>query len=377
MDIESIESQYGTVLQDQYTGKIFNDGKLIVVGFAGKFYPGRKRYVVKCLECAEDEELYGNGHFISTLGSLLHDILPCGCSGKVNWTKEQYSTLCSRKANELGYKFKGFCGEWMKCKTKVVLSCEKHSDWSTGNIANLLNLGNGCPRCNIEQRRLLTQRSDVDYTEAFMKTGSYKLGTRFVRTDKVNTQGSTVYWQVTCPICNETHVRSVSNLMEGKVPCSCRLRNKKSYSYIMLLTDNNKEVAVKFGITSNLKGRVSSLNSKNAIKATQLGAWEFSSRSEASNAEKECARELECGIIPKIDMQDGYTETTYCHNIDNIIEIYEKHNGKCIFYVNEENFMPELEQDTLEEIMSYSESYIQCELGSDLTTLLLGEMQGE
>ena len=36
--------------------------------------------------------------------------------------------------------------------------------------------------------------------------------------------------------------------------------------------------------------------------------------------------------------------------------------------------MLEFEQDTLEEIMSYSESYIQCELGSDLTTLLLGEM---
>lgn len=44
-------------------------------------------------------------------------------------------------------------------------------------------------------------------------------------------------------------------------------------------------------------------------------------------AEAECKRELVCRILSKTEMPDGWTETTYCHNIEAIEAIYIKYGG--------------------------------------------------
>lgn len=45
-------------------------------------------------------------------------------------------------------------------------------------------------------------------------------------------------------------------------------------------------------------------------------------------AERECLQELECGVVLKRDMPDGYTETTWYYNLEKIIQIYERNGGK-------------------------------------------------
>jgi hypothetical protein len=40
-----------------------------------------------------------------------------------------------------------------------------------------------------------------------------------------------------------------------------------------------------------------------------------------------CKKELETGIIPKQELPDGYTETTYIYNLDKIKQIYMEYGG--------------------------------------------------
>lgn len=44
-------------------------------------------------------------------------------------------------------------------------------------------------------------------------------------------------------------------------------------------------------------------------------------------AERECKEQLECGVVLKRDMPDGWTETTYVYNLEKIVEIYERNGG--------------------------------------------------
>lgn len=80
----------------EHIGKTFNDGKLVVIDGGG-----RNGYVkVKCLVCAEDEELHGNAEYTTTVGNIKMGKLPCGCSSRVLWTLPQYKVLIERKIKE-------------------------------------------------------------------------------------------------------------------------------------------------------------------------------------------------------------------------------------------------------------------------------------
>jgi hypothetical protein len=125
------------------------DGQLKVVGFFWNTQRKlkRKSYIIHCQKCKEDPELFGEGYFKTDRGDITRNMLPCGCSGHVRWSAGQYGVLCTRKAAELGYSFLGFEGVWGNRKTKVRLLCEKHGEWVSGNVGNLINNGRGCPGC--------------------------------------------------------------------------------------------------------------------------------------------------------------------------------------------------------------------------------------
>lgn len=55
--------------------------------------------------------------------------------------------------------------------------------------------------------------------------------------------------------------------------------------------------------------------------------WEFPSKKHCRDAENECKRELECGVLSKEDMPDGWTETTHVYNLGRIKDTYAKHGG--------------------------------------------------
>lgn len=63
------------------------------------------------------------------------------------------------------------------------------------------------------------------------------------------------------------------------------------------------------------------------LDVSQYKVYQFTTKQQCLSAERECKETLECEIVERSDMPDGYTETTYPYNVDSIIRIYEKHGG--------------------------------------------------
>lgn len=130
-----------------------------------------------------------------------------------------------------------------------------------------------------------------------------------------------------CPVCGETGESTSVNLQRGHRSCACNTQNQQE-SYINWIIDSHGTVvAIKFGIASDSKRRVKQQNSKSVYTIKQHSVYQFPDVTSCKKAERVCKQELECGIVLKRDMPDGWTETTWTYNLDKIIEIYERGGG--------------------------------------------------
>lgn len=122
---------------------------------------------------------------------------------------------------------------------------------------------------------------------------------------------------------------SIDNFKRDRGCPSCSNKNQKQ-AYINLITDGTEPIALKFGIAVNSDRRRKSQNKSSLFKVRSLKTCIFADTESCKDAERECKQTLECGVLTKEEMPDGYTETTRLHNLDKIISIYEKHGGKRI-----------------------------------------------
>lgn len=120
---------------------------------------------------------------------------------------------------------------------------------------------------------------------------------------------------------------AVSMFLNSSNLCpQCSGRNQQE-CYINGVYDNNTIVAVKFGIANNSKKRVKQQSRLSIFDIRQLKVFTFPSVKDCKAAEKACKKELQCSILSKSEMPDGYTETTSPLNLDKIIKIYRSHGG--------------------------------------------------
>lgn len=327
MNLEDvIDPEYG-LQQDDYSlsrPRFGDEGQLEVVGWSGRCH-STKYYIVKCHACSEDFELFGEGYFKSLKNSLREMSLPCGC-GRPVWSEEQYRILCKRKATELGYAFIDFIGNSIKAKTKIKMWCMQHGTWETSTISGLLNLGNGCPKCANEGRSENNRKPDEDMITSFFASGAFHPDTKFWRSDRLSSQGFKCFWKVYCPECSFTGESACNDLQKGHRPCGCcQMRQQEAYINIIMDCDNT--VAIKFGITRDSSLRTKQQSSKCFYIVKQDSVYTFPSVESCKAAERECKQTLDCGVVLKRDMPDGYTETTWAYNLDKIKQIYEKHGG--------------------------------------------------
>ena len=301
------------------------EGQLKVIGWSGRENRA-KCYILMCSVCSQDVDMYGEGYFRSKKSQILEGKLPCGCSSRPTRSKGQYAVLCTRKALEMGLVFLGFAGEWLGSKTKILMSCPTHGDWSTGTINNLISKGHGCPGCRIDFVRAATTKPNSVMINSFLVSGSYHPDTVFWRSDRLNSINRPVYWNMYCPDCGATAVSFVGDLHQGQRPCLCS-KQRQTIGYINLIKDGDLVVAVKFGISNNPRRRIKQQVASCVYEMQQYSLWEFPDKVSCYNAERECLKALECGVLPKSDMPDGWSETTHPHNIDSVIEIYERNGG--------------------------------------------------
>lgn len=329
MNLEDvIDPEYG-LQQDEWSltkPKFGKEGQLEVVGWSGK-NRANKYYILGCSKCRQDCELFGEGYFKSLKSNLVKCNLPCGCSKNPSWSKDQYTTRCARKAKELGHKFRGFVGDWKGVYTKIRMFCEKHGEWCGGTVDNLVSNGTACPRCGDEASAEAKIKPNHLMIESFFASGAFHPETKFWRSDRKDNRMSRAYWFVYCPECGETVESNRSNLQKGKRPCGCS-KHKQQEAYINWVIDNHYTVvAIKFGIANNSKQRIKQQNSRSSYSLDQYSVYRFPSVERCKGAERECKQKLECGVVLKRDMPDGYTETTWPYNLEKIEEIYKRNGG--------------------------------------------------
>jgi hypothetical protein len=324
-----LDPEYG-LQQDEYSlsGVVFGEeGQIEVVGWSGK-YGTHKLYILKCNKCSKDSELFGEGYFRSTKGNLVNLIsTPCGCGKGVQWSQEQFSVLCGRKAEEIGYKFLGFEGEWKGVYTKIKMSCEKHGEWSSGVVHTLINKAAGCLGCQVAAIREAHIKPDELMVGSFLASKAFHPDTKFWRSGRLTRDGKAVYWHISCPECGEDGESTGGNLQKGQRPCACSKQRQRECYINWIVDDNDEVVAIKFGVARDSKQRIKSQNRQSIYEIHNYQVYVFPSVAACKKAERECKQELECGVVLKRDMKDGHTETTWAYNLDKIVEIYERNEG--------------------------------------------------
>lgn len=322
-----IEEDYGFCQDTLVDGRKFGvEGQLTIIGWSGKRQTTKVR-ILKCAVCSSDPELFGEGYFRASMSDLSRGGLPCGCSRITKWTKEQHEVICKRKAKEFGIEFISFIGEFKGAKTKCLLNCPEHGSYEMGKLSYLVNRNQkGCGSCKAEVTSKRVTKSDEVMIQSFMKFGVFHEDTKFWRSDRVDSNGYKIYWKMFCPVCLEEAESYYGSLQSGCKPCACK-STKQNRAYITGVYDSYNIIAVKFGVARSPERRLKEQTSKTIYDLETLGVWEFPKESMCLIAERECKSRLECAVLPKEEIMDGYTETSYVRNIDSIISIYEEFGG--------------------------------------------------
>jgi len=299
--------------------------QLSVIGHDGG-KRNKKYYILKCSECAKDSDLFGEGYFKCVKAHLLIGRIPCGCAKGYIRTETQQSLLCKRAAEKLGYKFIGFVDGFTGSHSKIRMLCDSHGEWQTGSVSNLINNNRGCPSCKVEMLAASFRKDDDTMRESFLKSGRFHPDTTFWRSERLTNQGYAAFWFMSCPECGEVGEATGINLQYGKRPCGCSV-NRQQECYINIIMDSTVPIAIKFGRAIDSRIRVKSQNRTSVYEVVQHSAYKFSSIKECKLSERFCKVSLECSILSRQEMPDGWTETTWLYNIDKIIEIYERNGG--------------------------------------------------
>lgn len=317
-------SDFGEIIEDEFTGSVFGKkGQLIVLGWVERqkdsYGKHKKIYALKCSVCELDPELFGDGLCRSSKSNLTAGRIPCGCAFKPTWTTNQWEVRISRKLDK-NHKFLGLVSPEKGAFSKVKVQCKHHGLWDTGT-ANAIMHGQGCRLCangvRIDKLSKFNSFEDSKFTENFYTLGGHSREIIFTRI-------SARFWSYTCNVCGEYCETRDQQLYRGSKSCVCSGFAPKQ-AYINIVLDNSFPVAIKFGVS------VSAINRKfkdSVYDFHLLSVWDFDTRRQCMSAEAECKEYLDTGIISKLEMPDGYTETTYIHNIENILNIYQKHGGK-------------------------------------------------
>lgn len=205
---------------------------------------------------------------------------------------------------------------------RIKMVCSVHGEWESS--MKKVTDGKLCPKCGRLTGGLSRRSPDREMISKFMATGAFSEGTTFSKIG-MRVDGKSE-WEVFCPDCNEGGVSALDNLQQGKRPCACTSMRQKE-CYINYVIDGDNIIALKFGIAINSSFRVDSQNRSSVFEVVNKFVYTFPDTKSCKAAEKECKQTLCCGVIPKEEMTDGYTETTYVYNLDKIIQIYKKHGG--------------------------------------------------
>ena len=274
--------------------------------------------VVECSICKEYSELFGTGLFRMLKAKYLLGNLPCGCSAAPKWNSEQQGLRLSRVLESTKYTLVD-AEEYKQQTTKITLSCPTHGEWKTTYLS--VFQGRGCKQCSIEHTtQIVNKKSISEMSERFMVNGNFPEGTKFQRSDRRTSQGAKNYWKVYYPICDEWGEAATSDLHKGNRCCDCCKDFRESY--INLISDNGVPVALKFGITKNLKERLYRQNLKTSFEVTNIFRWSYSNKQDCTSSELVAKNSVITPKLQNFEFKDGWTETCDLSWLETLIKIF-------------------------------------------------------
>ena len=300
------------IKSEDFIGWKSPDGKLEVIGIAGK-QGTNLIYKVTCTECSKDKELFPDGYFVSKKCNLLKGQKPCGCSKQPKWKPFQYLMLACRAAKDR-FIVHGFAEEFHGKSTKLNLECLKDGHKWTASITSVINVGNGCPKCNVEQKKtpehIALQKcidicKEMKYDAIGFIEGYKNACSRF---------------EYNCKIHGKQSVRYNDFVNKGTRCGGCSITgystSKQGTFYVYQWIKDNHSF-IKFGITnqkelSRIKRqkRETKYNYKKVWSATfEDGFIPLYIENYIKNSR------IEIGVTSKEDFPDGFTETTSISNL--------------------------------------------------------------
>lgn len=168
------------------------------------------------------------------------------------------------------------------------------------------------------------------YCKRFIIEGGFHPTTKFRilgSSVDIEAPGNGTVWEYTCVECGQIALSTTSCLLQGKRSCACSVHRQKECYINWLVDEHENAVAIKFGVANNSKRRVKQQDTKSVYEVRQHQVYSFPSVQQCKQAERECKKELETGVVLKRDMPDGWTETTWAYNIGRVKSIYERNGG--------------------------------------------------
>jgi len=162
---------------------------------------------------------------------------------------------------------------------------------------------------------------------SFHETKAFHPDTKFWRSERLDSRGCLSYWHVSCPECGEIGESKGSTLQQGCRPCACSKHRQQECYINWIIGEHNNAVGIKFGIANNSKQRIKSQNRQSSYEVRQHQVYTFPTVQSCKQAERECKKELDCGVVLKRDMPDGWTETTSVLNLSKVVGIYKRNGG--------------------------------------------------
>ena len=252
---------------EDFIGWKSEDGKLEVIGIAGK--QGRNTtFKVNCIECSKDHELFPEGYFISLRQHLVDGAKPCGCSKRPKWVDWQYLILARRIGEKKGFVVHGFSEEFKNSKTKLNLECLKDGNKWIARLDSVINRGNGCPKCGIEQKKIPDQIALQKCIDICKEMDYYVIGL------VDGYKNSYSCFEYTCKIHGKQSVSYNNFVNHGRRCGGCAKdasgfygyypERKDEQDYLYILNFNNQ--FIKVGRSFDVKQRLKSLRTESGIK---------------------------------------------------------------------------------------------------------------
>lgn len=208
--------------------------------------------------------------------------------------------------------------EFKNAHTDVIITCHIHGHFIQ-SVNNHLYNGFGCPVCGYIEGGLRSRLTQDEVIERFISKHSDKYDYSEVYYDGIYTPV-----KIFCKEHNHWFFQKPCDHFTGT---GCRLcidkgysRDKAGYIYINKVGDN---VAIKVGITNVCPiHRAKVLNRKSdSYNIRPLYYFYHEDGAFIDDLETEILSTFPTGIVPKVDMKSGYTETLNCKHLPEVIDI--------------------------------------------------------